>query len=204
MCNVAVFCNRPLCQILGLSVECARRDYGCNYRGTLRIVTEDHEPKKCQFRTVVCGDCKTMVVFSHLPEHHELDRCPLCSTQYFHCLTSKHRCKACLNGCGIMLEMSPSSRADHDKICPNMVVTCKYADIGCMVTLSRKLMLEHEADLLEHFSCMHVRIYCYSRRLALKNRNVVIIFFQKYVAFANMRIALLEVFYASCYVNCCI
>ena len=84
------------------------------------------------------------------------------------------------------------------------VVTCKYADIGCMVTLSRKLMLEHEADLLEHFSCMHVRIYCYSRRLALKNRNVVIIFFQKYVAFANMRIALLEVFYASCYVNCCI
>ena len=125
--------------IKGLTVKCPESKQGCNWQGPLGDVS-DHTPKKCSYRVVLCEHCGHKVVpgtpvTSHLMVCAEL---PI----------------SCPGNCGDSIQRKRIP--DHLSRCPNVLVPCKYAKIGCNEVFPRKDIsghLEDKKDYHHSISC---------------------------------------------------
>ena len=140
---------------------------GCGWTGELRAMN-DHSIT-CGFVLVECWNkCtdihgETTLVLRKDKEQHltseclkRIVKCELCGDEgLYYDITGSHY-EVCPNvtvlcsneGCG---EQTKRCEIDkHCKVCPYEVISCKYTDIGCTVTLPRKDLMEHEARAQSH------------------------------------------------------
>lgn len=146
-------------QIKSLKVSC--RNSGCDWVGLLREL-EDHEIF-CAFAMVSCLYCYQLIQYKDLLIHTKDEcpnrdfTCPFCEqTGPYQAMTTTHtelcpqRPISCPNACGeehiILKELE-----HHLETCPKEVIFCMYHDMGCLVTLPREEMPNHEdGDQKQH------------------------------------------------------
>lgn len=152
--------------ILEAQVHCPNRSKGCDWTGTLRLVTPHlsagDPPRRaplCQYETVQCTNegCRQLVLRVHLQQHVSSEcahRRHVC--QYCGAYEGTHRevaeqhwpqCPSfpmsCPNRCGVA-DMPRSAVAEHiDRDCPAQVLPCVYWDIGCRIRRPRRDLEAH-------------------------------------------------------------
>ena len=147
-----------------MKIKCDNADNGCEWIGELRAVgehlsacdytflfcpnkcdggdkilrknMEKHKTEECPRRQYVCPHCEKSGEYKERTTTH-LEKCPLmkipCSNDGCSCLIA--RCKL-------------ASHRGED--CEFEMVPCKYAEIGCMVEITRKELKKHEEDRQQH------------------------------------------------------
>ena len=160
-----------------LKVECSNRSKGCQFVGEL-----GQHDATCDFSLLPCPNkCtdqqnKITTVMKKDMEKHTMEcpkrqyECPHCKeTGEYNERTTKH-----LEECPKMEDVCPnegctekSLRCDlpkHRQECPHELVMCKYAYLGCDVTLPREEMTEHQKDDQSHANLSMLkhryRYYC--------------------------------------------
>ena len=96
----------------------------------LRQDLDNHLQDKCPNRQYECPHCEESGKYCEMSTAH-LEVCPSIEVP-------------CPNRCGtsiVRLELS-----QHRSTCPDEIVMCKYAEIGCKTTIARKCLKAHEKD----------------------------------------------------------
>lgn len=119
--------------IKGLMVKCPAAKRGCDWQGPLGDVFY-HSPKKCSYRAVLCEHC------GHASSAEE----PTTS----HLMTCLEVPLNCPSNCGGTFQRK--RLPEHISECPEMLVPCKYAKIGCEQVVARKDLENHLKDK-EHY-----------------------------------------------------
>lgn len=146
--------------IQSLSVICKNKRNGCTWEGQLleykehslccqydllccpnrcsakqfllRKDVQDHLKQECPLRVTACEHCAATGKFSFITTDH-LDHCPRCVVE---CQCGKSYVRA--------------EKRFHQASCPEAVIRCKYAELGCEVMLRRKEMQQHSDDSVSH------------------------------------------------------
>ena len=171
LCNqpeYTVLLNKGLQRIvLEAQVHCPNRSKGCEWTGTMRLVTPHlsstgDPPGRaplCQYETVPCTNegCRQLVLRINLQQHvsseceHRRHTCQYCGAYEgtrrevveHHWPECPSYPTSCPNRCGVA-DMPRSSVAEHvDRDCPAQVVPCVYWDIGCRIRRPRRDLEAH-------------------------------------------------------------
>ena len=101
----------------------------------LRKDLNRHEREECPRRLYKCPYCMVAGEYQERTTTH-YDKCPkvLIPCPNSNCFSSISRCEL----------------SDHRKICEFEIVSCKYANIGCKMSILRKDLTKHENDTQYH------------------------------------------------------
>ena len=172
-------------RITGATAYCPNYHFGCNWVGGFGRVTQhlhddcEFEGKKCPHI-----ECNNIVPKKFLEYHTSKlclwrpQACPCCGTQKnaLHVTDSTlsiiftltyndiiadhhHKCPnwpaRCPNSCDPYLTLTRCTVGTHVKECPETLVGCKFAEVGCQVRKKRKDMPGHMKDALsDHMTAM--------------------------------------------------
>ena len=141
-------------------VYCSFKDKGCGWSGQL-VHLKNHLSLgqlhgQCKHVTVKCPNkCKIMLFRKEMKKHVNKE----CSHRPFTCLYCGHKSVysdivtnhylKCVNypvtcpyNC-VKTEMKRSEMSYHIKICPDVIVSCPYCDVGCKETMKRCDVMKH-------------------------------------------------------------
>ena len=160
-------------RVNNLQVKCPNHDDGCEWKGTLgdwvqhcdqclyevipcpnsaegcavklqRVKIQDHAEMECTERIYECKYCRGHGIFSYVTGFH-LTEC-LCYPI------------PCPNNCG-ETEIPRQVMDNHRKKCPNEVLQCKFADIGCTKMVQQRSFHEHlETEKDQHLDLALTKI----------------------------------------------
>ena len=163
-------------RITGATAYCPNYHFGCNWVGGFGQVTQ-HLDDDCEFEEKKCPHrrCKE-VVPKKLLERHTSNlclwrdaECPCCgkvksssfgNLNYTHVTTNHcNECPEwparCPNSCKPYLTLTRCTVGTHVEECPNTLVGCKFAKVGCEEKRKRKDMPGHMKDALsDHMTAM--------------------------------------------------
>ena len=165
-------------RITGATAYCPNYHFECNWIGGFGRVTQ-HLHGDCEFEGKKCPHprCKEVVPKKLLKIHTSSlclwrrEVCPCCRNQTFwpftlsltyHGIITDHHSKCrswparCPNSCDPYLTLTRSTGDTHvAKECPETLVGCKFAEVGCQVRRKRKDMPGHMKDAWsEHMTAM--------------------------------------------------
>ncbi len=156
-------------RILALEVQCAMKDRGCNWSGTLEQLHAhlDVNSDNCQYVDVKCpNECEQPVQKHHLPTHLANEcakrdffcqHCNFKATYEVVCNDQWPQCPfypvPCPNGCEI-LAIERGDLDAHLMQCSLEEVECDFTYAGCNVKLVREEMEKHLADNLQRHVLM--------------------------------------------------
>jgi hypothetical protein len=115
-----------------LNADCAFQPVACLNQGCAKVVLRcdlvSHQ-EKCPKRVVKCTHC-------HCALAHDI-----MSTHEAQCLSRRVPCRQV---CGISI--AAKDVAHHESVCPKMIVTCPYAEVGCGQEMARADLDQHALD----------------------------------------------------------
>lgn len=152
-------------EILSLQVYCPNKAMGCSWRGKIPEI-KDHMIKDdgCPVVSVTCK-CGKTVVRGNLTEHHrndcplipEMINCPYCELRGEKKMIEgghKQQCHKyplnCPNDCGVVNIPREQLAAHVDDECSLQLVPCEYLDVGCVMKIPRKYVVQHCAQYTTH------------------------------------------------------
>ncbi len=167
--NQCPTCRRPISsfsdklshrRIKALKVSCNNKGNGCTWVGELGSL-EAHRTE-CVFSEVSCpNNCSTQLLRRDVRSHVESEcpqrdyTCPLCDKQGKYCdITTTHveQCPNFVVRCpntGCSTDMKRCEVSKHRRTCPNEVVKCSYAKVGCKEEMVRERCKNHETESVE-------------------------------------------------------
>ena len=116
-------------------IECEMWEMGCTVVEEQRYMNK-HMAEECKYRKVSCEYCREFQMAWELESH--LTFCPKCLV-------------ACFRGCHVegLLRKNVDS---HQKVCPEAVVDCPFAEMGCKESqLKRKNIESHTTNAVSHY-----------------------------------------------------
>ena len=137
-------------KVRSLHVLCIHYQKGCQWRGEVNAISK-HQNVDCQFQEIFCPkNCGKLVPRLKMPNHVENEcecrivQCEYCQLRAEHCyINSKHLSDcpklrvACPNKCSANSILRKNLSA-HEKVCPLVLVKCKYYEVGCTTMMFRK------------------------------------------------------------------
>uniref|UniRef100_A0A6A7G6C5 TNF receptor-associated factor 6-like n=2 Tax=Hirondellea gigas TaxID=1518452 RepID=A0A6A7G6C5_9CRUS len=139
-------------EVLELLVLCPGHSHGCKRRVTLRNLQPHIQA--CNYQVVLCpNQCASTVLCGELQQHLmetcalRPTKCQLCSAMYTLDKEQLHRAvcgdvKVNCESCGEMVRRSQHTTHLTTQ-CPEAVISCHYAELGCSKKLKRSCMEEH-------------------------------------------------------------
>lgn len=155
-----------------LMVKCTEEQHGCKWTGQLGKLNKHLTPEdlegECQYIKVPCPNrCSRMVQRSQLQTHldsqcdmrrYVCDQCGLESTYKKIMRDHGSMCRMseqeCPNGCKIV-NLRRGLLDEHLNICPEQEIPCKFASVGCHMSVKRKYLSKHVEDsVTHHLDCL--------------------------------------------------
>ena len=160
--------------ISSLTVYCVHYQSGCEWKGSVNNVS-NHLHTKCRYEIVLCKKegCGAQVQRQFL-DNHMTTKCPMRQVQCpccacadepaltYHTLVNNHykHCPdwpmRCPNYCSTEVKLTRSTLQGHlEDNCPEQVISCQFAEVGCTVRVERKEMADHiQQSVGEHMTAM--------------------------------------------------
>ncbi|XP_072028231.1 TNF receptor-associated factor 6-like isoform X2 [Amphiura filiformis] len=150
-------------EVLSLKVKCKNVNNGCDWIGELRHLTLHSE--KCQFTTLICPyGCEETYLRQENDDHLRdcplrLIDCPDCEEKIAHKDKTAHRLLLCprfpINCCmcgrsGVPREEMPKHTDVQEGDCPNTIVPCTFANVGCKAKVRRSDIVSHNKESTFH------------------------------------------------------
>ena len=157
-------------QVTGATVYCPNYCFGCDHVDGFGRMAQ-HLATECKFEGKECPNfnCKEVIPKKFLKRHtsnlclwrHEA--CPCCGADSktrrfswripYQCIITDHCRKCpqwptrCPNSCNPYLKLTQSTVDEHVKAeCPETLIDCKFAEVGCKEKMRRKDLAQHMQD----------------------------------------------------------
>ena len=139
----------------------------CDWQGTYAEFKQQHQ-LQCQYKMKECVYCGEFGIYSALPqnnmdEHHK--KCPYFPIECHDCHDTiqrrdleLHLTEICIKGiikCDDCEEnFEREQKEDHEEICPNKIIPCRWFNYGCIQTFERHRQNNHEKG----YACLHLNM----------------------------------------------